>query len=370
MIRTMAAASTRSPLVALALYVILALTGVVAAQEVQWRPATDFELEGRGWSNTASPYDRLPDSAKDKVNETAWGLSKDSAGISVRFLTDAATVYTSWTLTKQMLDMHHMPATGVSGVDLYARSADGEWRFIGNGRATKPSNEARFAIPADFPPLRECLLNLPLYNGVAAMDIGVAGDARLDAPPARPTHLRQPIVVYGTSIAQGGCASRPGMAWPAILGRLLDRPVINLGFSGSGNMKPPVGEMLAELDPAAYIIDCIWNMGDLTQEEYSLRVSSLVQAIRQRHPQTPILFVGQSHIRPAAHPTEFTLRQDAAVIALQDQGVPALTIVPGNNLIGDDGEATVDGVHLTDIGMQRQAQALEPFLRAVLPGQL
>lgn len=349
------------------LAVLTVYCGNAAAQAVKWHEATSFEVEGKGWAQTAGPFDRLPDSATNKVSKTAWGLSKNSAGICVRFVTDAATVSARWSLTSPELAMPHMPATGVSGLDLYVRSTNGLWRFVGNGRpGSVDSNNAAFTFPSGAKGPRECLLYLPLYNGIKSLAIGAPPDARLEAPPPRPARLRQPIVVYGTSIAQGGCASRPGMAWSAILGRLLDRPMINLGFSGSGTMEPPVGEALAELDPATYVIDCLWNVGDIPQDEYNQRIGSLVHTIRKAHPLTPIVFVGQSLIRPEAHPTDMTRKQETSVLALQKEGVTNLVVVPGTHLVGDDGEATVDGVHLTDLGMDRQAKCLLPVLRELL----
>jgi len=350
------------------LLAVLALpSGSTAAPEIQWRDGASLEVEGKGWNQTAGPFDRLPDSARGKVSKSAWGLSKDSAGICIRFVTDAATVNVRWSLTSSELAMPHMPATGVSGVDLYARSTDGHWRFIGNGRPGRvEGNTAVFDFPDGAKGLRECLLYLPLYNGTRSIEIGVPMAARLDKPAPRPAHLREPVVVYGTSIAQGGCASRPGMAWPAILGRLLDRPVINLGFSGSGTMEAPVGEALAELDPAVYVIDCLWNVGNLPQSEYSDRISTLVHTIRKAHPLTPIVFVGQSHIRPEVHPTEMTRKQETAVLSLQKEGDKHLVLVPGTHLMGDDGEATVDGVHPNDLGMDRQGRCLRPILQKLL----
>ena len=153
------------------------------------------------------------------------------------------------------------------------------------------------------------------------------------------------------------------MAWPSILGRMLDRPVINLGFSSSGDMAPPVGDVLAELvDPAAYLIDCTWNMGT-GKEMFLDHVGKLVASIRKAHPDTPILFMGQSHIRPAAHPTDISRDQASAVERVQSDGVRHVTLLPATDFVGADGEATVDGVHLNDLGMQRQAQALVDVLR-------
>jgi hypothetical protein len=92
--------------------------GFAVGQNIKWSDATSFEIEGKGWTKTAGPFDRLPDSAKDKVSPSVWGLGKNSAGIAVRFLTDATTVSVRWSLTSDSLAMPHMPATGVSGVDL------------------------------------------------------------------------------------------------------------------------------------------------------------------------------------------------------------------------------------------------------------
>ena len=134
--------------------------------------------------------------------------------------------------------MPHMPATGVSGLDLYARddAATGGGSAPAAPRQTNESRSLAAGLPAG---RREYLLYLPLYNGVSSVEIGVPeGQTLARRAPPRPEGHRRPIVFYGTSITQGGCASRPGMVHTAILGRRLDRPVINLGFSGNGTMDP------------------------------------------------------------------------------------------------------------------------------------
>ncbi len=346
--------------------VLAAYSGNAAAPEVQWRDAASFDIEGKGWAQTADPFDRLPASANAKVNSTAWNQSKESAGIGIRFTTDAAAVSVRWSLTNASLAMPHMPATGCSGLDLYARAANGGWRFVGNCRPYKQdANQSTIEFPDGAKAKRECLLYLPAYNGTKSLEIGVPAGSQVEKAAARPEGLRKPVVIYGTSITQGGCASRPGMIWTSILGRMLDRPVVNLGFSGSGDMAPPVGEVLAEIDAAAYVIDCTWNMGT-GKDMFLDHVTKLVQAIRKVHPAAPIFFMGQSMFRPNAHPTDITVDQEFAVQKLLKDGVQGLVVVPPNNFIGDDGEGTVDGVHYTDIGMQRQAQALFPIVSKVL----
>jgi hypothetical protein len=232
-----------------ALATILALIGLLGARCVEaqadlvWHDATEFEIEGRGWTDTEAPYDRLPVRAKGRVPDSVWGLSKQSAGLCARFRTTAPALSVRWELTSASLAMPHMPATGVSGVDLYRRAGDGSWQFVQNGRPERQSGNLMTAsLPAGSREGTECLLYLPLYNGVKRLEIGVPAGSAIEKPSPRPAEKQRAVVYYGTSIAQGGCASRPGMAYTAMLGRMLDRPVINLGFSGSGRMEPAVSE--------------------------------------------------------------------------------------------------------------------------------
>ena len=201
--------------------------------ETAWYDATKWEPEGRGWSETLRYFDRLPAKAEKTVRKPVWCLSRDSAGMLVRFATDANQIDVHYKLFKPQLAMPHMPATGVSGVDLYVKH-DGQWRWLGISRPS--SQEVKATLAKDMPSARrEYMLYLPLYNGVDSLEIGVPKGASFE--PITPRD-EKPIVYYGTSIAQGGCASRPGMAHTSILGRKLDHPVINLGFSGNGDDGP------------------------------------------------------------------------------------------------------------------------------------
>ncbi|NLV40755.1 MAG: hypothetical protein GXY15_05960 [Candidatus Hydrogenedentes bacterium] len=340
-----------------------------ATGEWLWYDARGLTVEGKGWQDTARFYDRLPARAEENVPKSVWSLSRHSAGLCVRFTTDAPKISARWTVLNPELAMPHMPATGVSGLDLYVR--DGAvWRWIGNGRPKEQTTEGLLAdgIPEG---LHEFMVCLPLYNGTESLEIGVPPAAAMAKGPARPADREKPVLVYGTSITHGGCASRPGMAYPSILGRRLDRPVINLGFSGSGRMEPALGELLAEVDAAVYVLDCLPN---LTPQEVTERVEPFVKALRAARPDTPIVLVENISYQAGAFlpgPREsYTAKNDALRAAherLTAAGVTGLHYVPGAALLGDDGEATVDGTHPTDLGFQRMADALEPVLRGVLP---
>jgi len=344
------------------LAILVACLAVGAGADVTWHDASRLTIEGRGWTDTERPYDRLPAAARSLAPPSVWSLSKHSAGLAVRFASNAAEVHVRWSLTSEGLDMPHMPATGVSGIDLYRQVRRGAWRFVGNGRpAQREGNLARFAVGQGG--MREYRLYLPLYNGVANVEIGVPQGADLRPVPADPPERR--VVYYGTSIAQGGCASRPGTAHVTVLGRLLDREMVNLGFSGSGRMEPVMADLLAQVDCSAYVIDCLWNMGG-EDADVAARIKALVAAIRKAHRTTPIVFVGQSLMDTSAHPTHLSRVQEQAVKDLQERGFTGLHLIDGSKLIGADGEGTVDGCHPTDLGMMRQAEALAPRLRTIL----
>ena len=297
-----------------------------------------------------------------------WSLSHDSAGMCVRFTTDASAIAVRWTVRKESLAMSHMPASGVSGVDLYAR-LKGRWCWLGAARPEKSVTTEKPLVTGLKSESRECVLNFPLYNGVEKLEIGVPAEAKLEPAAARRAGIN-PIVFYGTSIVQGGCASRPGMAHTAILGRRLDWPVINLGFSGSAYCEPEIANLLSELDPAVYVLDPLPNM---RSEWVTERLKPLIGKLRAAHPRTPIVLVEQAAAANApfrgsarARSLESNLALRQIHQELQKAGDRNLFYVRGDALVGRDGEGTVDGVHPTDLGFARMADAMEPALRRAL----
>ncbi|OGB68203.1 MAG: hypothetical protein A2Y94_01660 [Caldithrix sp. RBG_13_44_9] len=324
--------------------------------KIVWYDAKLLGVEGKGWLDTGSDYDRLPLKAKEVVNEDVWELGHCSAGLQVCFASDAETLQVRWTLTDRNLAMPHMPATGVSGIDLYARDKTGKLRFCANGVPTDTSTTVSFTLPES----NEYVLYLPLYNGVKRLEIGIPKAtklSRLDRPS-----VSRAMVVYGTSITQGACASRPGMAATSIVGRELDVPVINLGFSGSGKMEKELAELLSELDPAIYVLDCLWNM---SPEWVSERVEPFINTLGEARPTTPILLVEDSNFKNIPSEKGDILRE--IYTKLKAQGDENLYLLSNTGMLGEDADGTVDGCHPNDLGMARQASAfiecLEPILK-------
>jgi lysophospholipase L1-like esterase len=335
---------------------------------LKWHDVETWGVEGRAWTDLERLrwFDRFPSAAQSQVTPKVWELSRDSAGMMVRFKTDAKAIWAHYVLRSDRLALPNMTAIGASGIDLYGRDENGKLRWVG---VTKPDKkEIKQAIISDLQPtMREYAAYLPLYNGVESLEIGVPPEAKFEGLAPR---MEKPLVFYGTSITHGASASRPGMAHTAILGRHLEIPVVNLGFSGNGKMDAAVGEFLVKIDAAAYVIDCLPNM---SAAEVRQKCQPLVKLIRAARPETPIVLVedrryANSWILPGRKKynddNHAALRE--SYDALIKEGFTKLYYVPGDNLIGDDGEGSTDGSHPSDLGFVRQTAVFEPILREAL----
>jgi lysophospholipase L1-like esterase len=311
---------------------------------------------------TGRQFDRLPAKAEGVVPAPVWELSRHASGMSFDFETDAKAIHVRYTLLLKRLAMPTMAATGVSGLDLYGRHNDG-WAWAG---VTKPEKQTAEAVLVDHiePLLRRWRLYLPLYNSIESLEVGVPDGASFTLVPPR----AKPVVFYGTSIVHGASASRPGLAWPSIVGRRLDVPTINLGFSGNGKMEIELASLLGEIDAAAYVIDCAPNMtGDLIRE----RAERFVRLLRERRPEAPLVLVedrpyGNNWIRSSARVKneENVEAMEQAFASLAD--LENLHLVRSEDLLGEQHwEMLTDGSHPNDAGMMRYADALSPLLARV-----
>ena len=346
-----------------------AAAAVIAGEPpLEWHEVATWGVEGRAFAEAERSrwFDRLPAAANGKVPSAVWGHSRDSAGMLVRFRTDAPTIWASYTLLKDRPVSSNKTGISTNGIDLYARDPAGKWRWAGVCRPNGKIVRQRI-VEGMAPALREYAAYLPLFNGVDDLKLGVPPGAKFEPLPPRSA---QPIVFYGTSISHGSSASRAGMPHSAILGRRLEMPVVNLGFSGHGRMDASVGEFLAQIDAAVYVIDCLPNMDARLVRE---RCPALVRQLRSARPEVPIVLVEDRRNPNAwvlpernAHHTANHAALRTAFEALRKEGVAGLHYIPGDDLLGNDGEGSTDGSHPNDLGFMRQAEAFEPVLRAAL----
>ncbi|MBL8177943.1 MAG: SGNH/GDSL hydrolase family protein [Bryobacterales bacterium] len=348
------------------LLIFLFTAAALAAQTVTWTGIGQSHLEGQGWRETQAPFDRMPAKAEKIIRSAVWSLSRHSAGLRVRFTTNAPSIHARWTVRNERLALPHMPATGVSGLDLYVKQ-DGQWRWIANGRPEKKTNEQ--ALVQNYKgPVREYMLYLPLYNGIEALEVGVPEGGKLTLLPP---DARKPVLFYGTSILHGGCASRPGMAYPSIIGRRLDYPILNLGFSGNALSEPEMAQLLAELDPAVFVYDSLPNLSTVAM--INERTEPFLRTLRKAHPATPILLIENviyTQAESVSARPEQAREKNRALRAIYEklkaEGDVNLHYVSAANLLGLDGEGTVDGTHPTDVGFLRMAEEIGPAVGRLL----
>jgi len=345
---------------------------------IKWWHADSIKvpfIEGQYWpEEVMDKYDRLPARAKEIVPTKLWNLSKHSAGEMIRFATNAKEIIVKYAVHEE-LSKFHMPATGVSGVDLYAMDSSGNPFWIAGKYQFKDTIEYIFSH-IDFPDQASAEANyqlyLPLYNSIKWLTIGVQDTATFQILPVR----SKPIVAYGTSIIQGGCASRPGLAWTAILGRNLNQPVINLGFSGSGKMEPKMTDLVNEIDAGLFILDCMPNLTNsyaFPDHDVENRFSETIYKIQKKHPGTPIILTEHSggfaaNYLDTLKANEY--KKSSELIAeifykLKKNGVKNIYLLTGKE-IGFDINSTVDGLHPNDIGMMKYAKAYENKIRTIL----
>ena len=263
-----------------------------AAQDMTWHPVDNLPLLGKAVddASTTLRYQRLPDSLQNKVKRPdLFYLGKHSAGMALRFATNSPFISVKWHSLFKAL-MNHQTPTGTRGLDLYTLMPDGSWTFVNSARPDVNSHDSEVCVIANMQPeMREYLLYLPLYDGIDSIFIGTAPRSAFSQPgSALPSAGRQ-IVFYGTSLLQGGCANRPGMAHTNILARRLNREVINLGFSGNGQLDLEIARVIAAIpDPALIVLDFVPNVNEHQIETLMI---PFFEIIRKAHPDVPVLFV-------------------------------------------------------------------------------
>lgn len=323
-----------------------------------------FRIDGFCWLERDGRYRRMPVTPDWPLRPEVDHLADATAGGQIRFRTDSGRVAVRVKLAGPP-NMNHMAATGQCGFDVYVGEF-GDARYWGTARPTLDSDEYSatfFTTPNRT--MRTIALNFPLYQGVAEVEIGLDPDAAVEAPPA---HQRPgKVVVYGTSITQGGCATRPGMAYPAILARRLGMEVVNLGFSGNGRGEPEVARTLAQLDDVAcFVLDYESNVREV--EDLRTTLGDFITILRERHAEVPIIVTCKTQRIQEQYDPD-ALENRLAKRAVQAEIVDARrqagdTRIEFLDLGGHDlTEGSVDGVHPSDLGFLQLADLVEPALR-------
>lgn len=337
-------------------------------QKLTWHDASQFEILGRVYPDSLPIYARIPAFRKDVTRYEVYELGQHSAGISVRFRSNSPDMILKWN-TVFNNHMTHMADLGTRGLDLYVLTDEGRWRYLGPGRPM--GNPTYWTAAANMEPeMREYMIHLSLYDQVDRLEIGIDEGYTIEQPAVESPRRGKPVVIYGTSLAHGATASRPGMAASNILQRELDCEFINLGFSANGKLDYEIAEMMADVDAAAYIMD---NIPNSSVDQINNRTEQFVKILRDRHPDTPIIFIEDPKFPgiPLNKAITDEVRNKNNAIRnvyrrMVENGLDNTYYIEQVDLQPEDGDATSDEYHYTDIGFRKYCDTLLPILRKIL----
>lgn len=319
-----------------------------------------FSVHGLIRENGA--WARMPAAISDNVNEGVKALAHNTAGGRVRFVTDSPYVIIK-TVQPEMSSFAHMAFSGKCGFDLYSGSG-AKTRYI---KSFIPPVEKKggFEAVIDLGESRERLLTIdfPLYDNVTDLYVGLLGTATLCAAPDYT--YEKPVVYYGSSITQGGCASRAGTSYQGFLSRWLDTDYINLGFSGSAKGEKIMADYIAALDMSVFVLDYDHNAP--SDEHLEATHEALFKCVRAAHPDIPIIVMN----RPKSYLNAMELHRINIIKRTVENAALAgdknVYFVSGKELMSlCNDEGTVDGTHPTDLGFFSMAKCLEPLLKSLL----
>lgn len=306
-------------------------------------------------------YRRMPEQIAKSVSPGVAGLNTHTSGGRVRFKTDS-TYIAIHAKMPSVARMSHFALTGSAGFDVYAASNEGT--FV---RSLMPPYDMKDGYESvnylGEQKMREITVNFPLYSCVSELYIGLGDKATVCAP--QPYAIEKPIVFYGSSITQGGCASRPGNSYEAIISRRLNANYINLGFAGNAMGEDAMAEYIKGLDMSAFVYDYDHNAPSI--EHLEKTHERMFKIIREANPTLPVIMMPRPHklLWVDEGPRfEIIKKTYENAVAAGDENVYLLDNSTLLGFGGDDG--LVDNCHPNDLGFACMAKAVGDLLEKIL----
>ena len=341
----------------------------------QYVKATDLRIINKGFDDTERTYSRLPIWLKDSVRPDLWNRQQCSTGIGVRFATNSSTIGVRYDLFWNT-HMIHMADTGLKGTDLYILEGDSVWRHVNTNRpyikkGTDKTCEFTYVEHLS-PNMKEFMVYLPLYDGITDLDIVVDSGATITAGNPEIIDKNKKVIAYGTSILQGGCASRTGMCATNIMSRDLNCEIVNLAFSGEGKMDYCMARAMAQIpDVDLYFLDPVPNC---TAMMCATLTYDFVKILVEARPEVPIVMLEGPMYPYSRYDPSFgnylprkneALRRNFERVK-KDHPNAKLYYITADKLDRAYNDGTVDGIHLTDLGFVEYAEEITPILREIL----
>lgn len=300
---------------------------------------------------------RLPKKVARATSDNVFDMYKTSTGGRLRFVSDSPYVAVRAVLSRgeRIPVMTHI---GTIGFDLYA---DGEYA----GSFVPPMAGDAYESIVRFPERkkRNLMIHFPMYANIESLEIGLAKDSVLDS--AEDYSIEKPILFYGSSITNGACSSRPGMAYPAQVARMLDANHYNLGFGGSARGEKPMAEYIASLSMSAFVLEYDHNAYD---PDYLLATHEpFFKTVREKHPDLPIVMLSAAKVKRDAswqRRCDIVRQTYENALSAGDKNVYFIDGATPFSEIGSD--CYVDGLHPSDLGYYLMAKAIAGILQPIL----
>lgn len=345
-----------------------------------------FTIYGLLPCDQGEPFRRIPSEIAQNISEKIWKLHTHTAGGRVRFRTNSNKIAIRAFMPDTNL-MPHMPFLGSSGFDLYEASESSNTEHMGGehyppvvnwtyrGSFVPPTNRCGYfeaVVQLESREMRDLLINFPLYDNVDELWVGLESDALL--LEGGKYRVMDPVIYYGSSITQGGCASRPGNTYQAIISRNLNCDHINLGFSGSAKGEQDMADYIAGLPMSVFVMDYDHNA---TSEELGRTHEAFFLTIREKHPDVPIVLVSMTDPPRTPQKADIILHHWEIIRRTYEnalsRGDKLVQLVDGRNIFQccsalnvNADSCTVDGVHPNDLGFACMAKVIGEAVKQAL----
>lgn len=321
-----------------------------------------FKLHGVSYDEENGVYVRLPKSIAEKTNEGVLRLHTHTAGGRIRFKTDSN--HLSVKSLGYTMPMCHMPITGSHGCSIYVNNVFFNKLSPTVDGAYQEDNityTGKYPLPKG---TKNIDIYLPLYSCVKEFYIGLEDNCQI--LPADPYRFENPIVYYGSSITQGGCASRPGNDYEAYISRWENVDYINLGFSGNGKGEPIMAEYISTLNPKIIVMDYDHNAP--TVEHLKNTHYNFYKILRNNLQTVPIIFVSRPNFLGLSTDIERREIIYNTFLKAQEEGDKNVSFIDGETLFGDEDRdsCTVDSAHPNDLGFYRMAKVIHKHIKKYL----
>lgn len=303
-------------------------------------------------------FRRMLASVAKSVSPGVYALHSNTAGGRVRFKTDSPYV----AIIAKMANvgkMSHFALCGSAGFDIYV---DGVF-FRSYMPPFNITDGYEGVVDLCSYGMHEIMIEMPLYSDVCELYVGLKESSEILAPT--PYRVEKPVVFYGSSITQGGCASRPGTCYQGFLSRELSLDYINLGFSGNARAEDEMSDYIASLDMSVFVFDYDHNSPSV--EHLKATHERMYKKIREANPSLPIIILSMP--KPFLNAVELERlevikRTYQNALAANDGNV---YFIDGRELMNVGGaDGSVDFTHPTDLGFFSMAERIKAVLRPIL----